>query len=100
MIRRPPRSTRTDTLFPYTTLSRSARARRSARCALERARAIARGAAQRRARGHEQPAPPRVSRTRAAGYPEIGRAHVCTPVTNAHLVFRLLLEKTNIYLDV
>src|SRR3546814_5234630 len=22
---------------------------------------------------------------------EIGRAHVCTPVTNAHLVFRLLL---------
>src|SRR3546814_8608462 len=28
---------------------------------------------------------------------EIGRAHVCTPVTNAHLVCRLLLaqEKTN-----
>src|SRR3546814_9119864 len=26
------------------------------------------------------------------GY-EIGRAHVCTPVTNAHLVCRLLLEK-------
>src|SRR3546814_1584026 len=27
------------------------------------------------------------------GYPEqIGRAHVCTPVTNAHLVCRLLLE--------
>src|SRR3546814_3843270 len=24
---------------------------------------------------------------------EIGSAHVCTPVTNAHLVFRLLLEK-------
>src|SRR3546814_10464325 len=24
---------------------------------------------------------------------EIGRAHVCTPVTNAHLVSRLLLEK-------
>src|SRR3546814_4539025 len=29
MIRRPPRSTRTDTLFPYTTLFRSGRARRS-----------------------------------------------------------------------
>src|SRR3546814_18416059 len=29
MIRRPPRSTRTDTLFPYTTLCRSARGRRS-----------------------------------------------------------------------
>src|SRR3546814_20428846 len=28
MIRRPPRSTRTDTLFPYTTLFRSARWRR------------------------------------------------------------------------
>src|SRR3546814_3809066 len=25
--------------------------------------------------------------------PEIGRAHVCTPVTNAHLVCRLLLVK-------
>src|SRR3546814_7977590 len=24
----------------------------------------------------------------------IGRAHVCTPVTNAHIVCRLLLEKT------
>src|SRR3546814_4421036 len=34
-----------------------------------------------------------------AGHPdgyieEIGRAHVCTPVTNAHIVCRLLLEKT------
>src|SRR3546814_2362535 len=27
--------------------------------------------------------------------PEIGRAHVCTPVTNAQLVCRLLLEKKN-----
>src|SRR3546814_9693833 len=26
-------------------------------------------------------------------YVQIGRAHVCTPVTNAHLVCRLLLEK-------
>src|SRR3546814_9115534 len=25
--------------------------------------------------------------------PQIGRAHVCTPVTNAHLVCRLLLDK-------
>src|SRR3546814_1661263 len=31
MIRRPPRSTRTDTLFPYTTLFRSPRRRRRAR---------------------------------------------------------------------
>src|SRR3546814_3544316 len=28
--------------------------------------------------------------------PEIGRAHVCTPVTNGHLVCRLLLEKQKI----
>src|SRR3546814_6054083 len=30
----------------------------------------------------------------AVGIGEIGRAHVCTPVTTAHLVCRLLLEKT------
>src|SRR3546814_9914877 len=28
---------------------------------------------------------------------EIGRAHVLTPVTNAHIVCRLLLEKKNIH---
>src|SRR3546814_1131669 len=28
------------------------------------------------------------------GTGEIGRAHVCTPATNAHIVCRLLLEKT------
>src|SRR3546814_2669427 len=39
MIRRPPRSTRTDTLFPYTTLFRSndrSRERRSARSAADK----------------------------------------------------------------
>src|SRR3546814_12881324 len=35
MIRRPPRSTRTDTLFPYTTLFRSAGGRRGGRCHIE-----------------------------------------------------------------
>src|SRR3546814_6576775 len=39
MIRRPPRSTRTDTLFPYTTLFRSARAPRPARRPHQRATA-------------------------------------------------------------
>src|SRR3546814_2540840 len=35
----------------------------------------------------------------AARRVKIGRAHVCTPVTNAHLVCRLLLEKkTTIYM--
>src|SRR3546814_1858556 len=95
MLRRPPRSTRTDTLFPYTTLFRSVLA------ALHR--------------DH-----PRVSEaalkyfilgafatglflygfslmygfTGATNF-EIGRAHVCTTVTNAHLVCRLLLVKKN-----
>src|SRR3546814_6202163 len=41
MIRRPPRFTRTDTLFPYTTLVRTDRVRR----VLHRARQSARGAA-------------------------------------------------------
>src|SRR3546814_6327053 len=35
MIRRPPRSTRTDTLFPYTTLFRSPRSARSGRTVRE-----------------------------------------------------------------
>src|SRR3546814_17282946 len=30
---------------------------------------------------------------------EIGRAHVCTPVTNAHIVCRLLLEKKTTYIE-
>src|SRR3546814_10290603 len=38
MIRRPPRSTRTDTLFPYTTLFRSHRACARLRRGLEQAR--------------------------------------------------------------
>src|SRR3546814_5967142 len=36
MLRRPPRSTRTDTLFPYTTLFRSGEPRRAIRRALRR----------------------------------------------------------------
>src|SRR3546814_10840046 len=30
-------------------------------------------------------------------FPPIARAHVCTPVTNAHLVCRLLLDNKNTY---
>src|SRR3546814_10571290 len=41
MIRRPPRSTRTDTLFPYTTLFRSFRAQRHAERADRSLRAVA-----------------------------------------------------------
>src|SRR3546814_18704854 len=66
MIRRPPRSTRTDTLFPYTTLFRSpdlprhrhrrlAAAVRAARAALRTGRTIRRGFARDPAAG-QQPA--------------------------------------------
>src|SRR3546814_4472843 len=43
MIRRPPRSTRTDTLFPYTTLFRSGQARDAADLRTRRARVARRG---------------------------------------------------------
>src|SRR3546814_14830464 len=43
MIRRPPRSTRTDTLFPYTTLFRSWRRWRRCRAILARRGTVARG---------------------------------------------------------
>src|SRR3546814_7403454 len=81
MIRRPPRSTRTDTLFPYTTRFRSS------------------GSDMASAAIFEPLATPGSQRRFCSGVPnrligpEIGRAHVLTPVTNAHLVCRLLLEK-------
>src|SRR3546814_2456667 len=110
MIRRPPRATRTDTLFPYTTLFRAIVCRvtptrsPSWACVISPAR-------KRRVRmsllkgGLAMPAPPiagqdhqmvdRLGRHQREQSDEIGRAHVRTPVTNAHLVCRLLLEKKN-----
>src|SRR3546814_5586701 len=52
MIRRPPRSTRTDTLFPYTTLFRS----RCARCSMRRRRAALAPGGGDGARPHRLPA--------------------------------------------
>src|SRR3546814_21179768 len=76
MIRRPPRSTRTDTLFPYTTLFRS-RCRATAPirpCTTSGTRSgWTRETAQRRARSEEHTSE--------------------LQVTNAHLVCRLLLEQ-------
>src|SRR3546814_2600410 len=93
MFRPPPRSTRTDTLFPYTTLFRSLRIA-SAGFGVRRGRLPP----------STEDAWPGIAQDwepRAEGQnPEpgkIGRAHVCTPVTNAHLVCRLLLEKQNKY---
>src|SRR3546814_4293253 len=148
MIRRPPRSTRTDTLFPYTTLFRSAsniripviimtghgdipmsvRAMKAGAVdflakpfrdqdMLDAVAAALRRDQDRRAaeqaavalRTLYQSLTPRereimdwvtrglMNKQIAAevNLRAIGRAHVCTPVTNAHLVCRLLLAKNN-----
>src|SRR3546814_7664458 len=122
MIRRPPRSTRTDTLFPYTTLFRScsrrdyrtgdelsnARAREEGGVRLlqdeaeRRTRCVRPGDDRARLRGACASRPDRRRGVRDRRPPcrsgwrgEIGRAHVRTPVTNAQLVCRLLLEKKN-----
>src|SRR3546814_2786047 len=123
MIRRPPRSTRTDTLFPYTTLFRSARLPDATQPALPHA--------ERRhsdldigilgfLRNDALPV-----RKRAVGYDHRARRHDLfllqhhrlrlgvvfpaamrseehtsgTPVTNAHLVCRLLLDTKNITIN-
>src|SRR3546814_4385696 len=111
MIRRPPRSTRNDTLFPYTTLFRSStpvewmpdqvRHDEGTRAEFRICSLFVPIVALSCAGGPRQaPAPDR--RPRRAGESasdEIGRAHVLTPVTNAHLVCRLLPEKKNTYPD-
>src|SRR3546814_3461037 len=78
MIRRPPRSTRTDTLFPYTTLFRSVRRSRAARAGMPTAAA--------------RPAPCASRPTRAPA-PGDRKSTRLNSSTNAHLVCRLLLEK-------
>src|SRR3546814_8730770 len=95
MIRRPPRSTRTDTLFPYTTLFRAGFGHhvdhpvRSPETDLDTEPEGCTFAAR------TQRFRRRLCVERLVELVEIGRAHVRTPVTNAHLVCRLLLEKKN-----
>src|SRR3546814_8392019 len=112
MIRRPPRSTRTDTLFPTRRSSdlepmcvlpdldefdpevakdgdggEIGRGGHDDRIALVQQQPAHQIDALFRAIGDQDV----IGRDRAA---ELGRAHVCTTVTNAHIVCRLLLEKT------
>src|SRR3546814_3712845 len=81
MIRLPPRSTRTDPRFPYATLFRS-------RDELQILSADPRAAEL------ELPRQDRLQNNLPITLGEIGRAHVCTPVTNTHFVCRILLKKT------
>src|SRR3546814_5043283 len=113
MMRRPPRSTRTDNLFPYTTRCRSRLgskvtilARRTLFFREDPAIGEAITAAF-RAEEIEVLEHTQASQVAHEGgefvlttghgdiRSEIGRAHVCTPVTNAHIVCRLLLANTN-----
>src|SRR3546814_10654941 len=101
MRRRPPRSTRTYTLFPYTTLFRTCIHASVAQLAEQRSpkpqvvgssptwRATCGSYAK---RGSSRTNPPTGQSGNFVNSREIGRAHVSTPVTNAHLVCRLLLE--------
>src|SRR3546814_3601663 len=104
MIRRPPRSTRTDTRFPCRTLIRSvsdARTDASSSQAVipdKRAPLYFIGGARSGLHPWAGARPVHGSSRRGArmtGEGQIGRAHVWTPVTNAHLVCRVLLDKKN-----
>src|SRR3546814_8636435 len=86
MIRRPPRSTRTDTLFPYTTLFRSTGSHSRESSRRRRQRSAATPATCRSPRSSWR----RIHSAAARGDRKSTRL---TPVTNAHLVCRLLLEK-------
>src|SRR3546814_6256681 len=91
MFRRQPISKRTNTLFPYTTLFRS-------QAKLPFARYYNMAFVVSMAFGFLfvifLMGLLLSANTRSANlFSEIGRAHVCTPVTNAHLVCCLLIEK-------
>src|SRR3546814_962595 len=98
MLRRPPMSTLTDTLFPYTTLFRSDRLdlvdgdQCGGVVGLDVAAELEVDGA--------KPAADRcldhgIGQLRLQILDQIGRAHVSTPVTNAHLVCRPLLDTQN-----
>src|SRR3546814_5328358 len=115
MVRRPPRSTRTDTLFPYTTLFRSTPNFIGNRIGVFSMLSAMYHTEQFKLGFDTVDAltGPAVGRPKSATYrtadvvgldtmahviktmadTQIGRAHVCTSATNAHLVCRLLLEK-------
>src|SRR3546814_8584931 len=84
MLRRPPRATRMETLLPYTTRFRAMQIH-SAKMNVDKSDVNFEELA--RSTDDFNGAQLQVRK--------IGRAHVCTPVTNAHLVCRLLLAQKN-----
>src|SRR3546814_4360422 len=97
MLRRPPRSTRTDTLFPYTTLFRSSPsgARRHGARAGHHDRSAARHADPRRPHGDAARSEEHTSELQSLM--RISYAVFCLkkkPITNAHSVFLFLHEQT------
>src|SRR3546814_3951082 len=92
MIRRPPRSTRTDTLFPYTTLFRSIRREEIPEPVFVQSCCTTILVIIFNCCDHNHVGVHFDNETILI-VEQIGRAHVCTPATNAHLVCRLLLEK-------
>src|SRR3546814_7073423 len=110
MILRPPRSTRTYTLFPYTTLFRSPNAQHALRQAKRLAKNLWASRWNKPLKDYKHK-----NIGAVAGFgewkgvaninllgriglkgPQIGSAHVCTPVTNAPLVCRILLAQKKI----
>src|SRR3546814_6934912 len=92
MIRRPPRSTRTDTLFPYTTLFRSGL--RAGIPADQGSQCFGRQpVVQDQFGGRRQGRAWRNQQQEGACPGADRKSTRLTPVTNAHLVCRLLLEK-------
>src|SRR3546814_2109312 len=82
MIRRPPRSTRTDTLLPYTTLFRSPAARQASR-----PRSPARSAAPRAALHHANPSAPTIISNSSVGISAFrGRAELHRQVDGPHVL--------------
>src|SRR3546814_3735970 len=100
MIRRPPRSTRTDTLFPYTTLFRSVGAEAPGACALEHQ--VARGrhrAAVPRRRIVDAPcdlAGARIEGDQAPGRSEEHTSELQSLMRISYAVFCLKKKNTNI----
>src|SRR2546422_7127009 len=95
MIRRPPRST----LFPYTTLFRSAIVVGELRCRLRRERARAREPAEclHRGRGARLDVVPAVDELKRQRQELRSEEHTSELQSRLHLVCRLLLEKKKKY---